>query len=165
LKDISFISIREGLYNESWPLYFGYYDLKSDDRKEVVVAGDGLISWTSIADLGLATALVVVAPYTEYAGQTFYLSSSKSATLKDIATVVSKAKGKEVILKVVPSDEYVKHYVEGRDRGAVEWWVSSYAAVDGNECYIKDDTFEKLLSSRGRIPKPVEETIREMLGI
>lgn len=34
--------IREGLYNESWPLYLGYYyDLKNETREEVVVAGDG----------------------------------------------------------------------------------------------------------------------------
>jgi len=165
LKDITFTSIREGLYNESWPLYFGYYNLKSDNRMEVVVAGDGPISWTSIVDLGLATALVVVDPSTKYEGETIYLSSPKASTLKDIAAIVSKAKLEEVNLKVVSSDDYVKHYVEkGRDRGAVEWWVSSYAAVDGNECCIKDDTFEKLLSSRGRTPKPVEETIREMLG-
>ena len=37
--------IREGLYNESWPLYFGHYwGFKSDERQEIVVAGDGPVS-------------------------------------------------------------------------------------------------------------------------
>jgi hypothetical protein len=49
------------LYNESWPLYFGYFDPKGhDERTEVLVAGDGPISWTALKDLGLANALVLV---------------------------------------------------------------------------------------------------------
>ncbi|RFU31937.1 hypothetical protein B7463_g4447, partial [Scytalidium lignicola] len=67
---VDFTIIREGLYNESWPLYFGYYyDLKKDERSEVVIAGDGPVSWTSISDLGLVTAMVLGAPREEYAGK------------------------------------------------------------------------------------------------
>jgi hypothetical protein len=51
--------IREGLYNESWPLYLGYFDPKGDDREEVALAGDGKISCTSIRNLGHGTALVL----------------------------------------------------------------------------------------------------------
>lgn len=165
LNNISFTIIREGLYNESWPLYFGYYDLKDDDRKEVVVAGDGPISWTSIADLGLSTALVVTESSTEYTGKTLHLSASKSITLKDIATIVTKVKGKEVILSVVSRDQYIEYYVQrGKERGHVEWWVSSYAALVANECFVKDGTLKELLSRSGKVPKPVEETVKEMLG-
>ncbi|PSS12721.1 hypothetical protein M430DRAFT_36772 [Amorphotheca resinae ATCC 22711] len=165
LKDIKFTVIREGLYNESWPLYFGYYDLKKDDRDEVVTAGDGPISWTSIADLGLASALVVVDPSEKYVGKTFYLSNSRTKTLKDIAAIVSKVKGREIRLKTVSLEEHCEYYITkmGRDKGAVEWWCTSYAALERNECWIKDSPFNELLSSRGRQPKPVEETIEEML--
>lgn len=76
-RDIQTTVIREGLYNESWPLYLGYFDPKGDDtRDKVALAGDGKICWTAIEDLGLGNALVLAAPSDEYAGKTFYLSST-----------------------------------------------------------------------------------------
>ena len=84
----------KGCTNESWPLYFGYYDLKNDDRKEIAVAGDGLISWTSIADLGLATALILADVSSKWEGRTLYHSASKPASLQEISKIVSKVKGK-----------------------------------------------------------------------
>jgi hypothetical protein len=157
--------IREGLYNESWPLYLGYYyQLAKDEREEVVVAGDGPISWTSIKDLGLATALVVVDGSDRYEGKTLFLSAPTTQTLTDIARVVSEVKGQKIKVKVVGRDEYVRHYVErGRDRASVEWWVSSYPALESGECDIKDMTLSELLDRKGVKPKLVEETVREML--
>lgn len=167
LKDITYTIIREGLYNESWPLYLGHYDVKNDERSEVPVGGDSPISWTSIADLGLATALVLAAPQKEYEGKTFYLSNTKNPkTLKQIADIVSKAKGKEINLKVVSRPEHEKYYIEERKmpEGLIKWWSATYDALRDEECLIKDDTLEKLLSSKGKMPKPVEETIKEMIA-
>src|SRR4051794_34168688 len=104
--------IREGLYNESWPLYLGYYfDTKSDPRSEIVVGGDCPISWTSIADLGLASALVLVAPSDQYASKTFYLSATKAPkTLAEIAQIVSDVKGKRITTKKVSRQEHEQFY-------------------------------------------------------
>jgi uncharacterized protein YbjT (DUF2867 family) len=158
--------IREGLYNESWPLYFGYYfGLKEEKRKEVVVAGDGPVSWTSISDMAYGTAKVLAAPSDEWSGKTFYLSQKKTWTLQDIAHVVSKVKGEEIKLKVVSRKEYEDYYVKekGTDRSSVEWWSSSYDALKDGECAIDDPTLEIMLKEAGRSPKPLEETIEEML--
>jgi hypothetical protein len=51
--------VKKRLYSESWPLYFGCYDPKGDEREEVIVTGDGPVSLTGLGDLGLGTALVV----------------------------------------------------------------------------------------------------------
>ncbi|KAH8812698.1 hypothetical protein F5884DRAFT_786144 [Xylogone sp. PMI_703] len=159
--------IREGLYNESWPLYFGYYyGLKEEEREEVVVAGDGPVSWTSIADLGLATAVILGTKSGEYNGRTVYLANTgnKPVSLKDIAGIVSRVKGKEVKLKVVSREEYVEYYVgKGKEREHVEWWSSTYAALEKGECEIRDPTFAEILKSKGIEAKPVEKTIEEML--
>lgn len=164
LEGLDATVIREGLYNESWPLYFGYYDLKGDQREEVVVAGDGPISWTSIADLGLATALVIQEPSKKYIGATLYLSSPKSSSLEDVAAIVSKEIGREVHVKVVSRDEYVEHYTQqGKDRASVEWWVSTYAALVNGECKIADKTFADLFLERRKEPKTLEDAIQEML--
>jgi hypothetical protein len=78
---------------------------------------------------------------------------------------VSKAKGKEVKLKVVSKEEHEKYYVEERgiDEAYVKWWSKSYDVVKDGECDIKDPTLEKLLESKGVQPKQMEETIKEML--
>jgi uncharacterized protein YbjT (DUF2867 family) len=157
--------IREGLYNESWPLYFGYYfGLKEEERKEVVVAGDGQVSWTSIPDMAFATAKVLSEESGKWAGKTFYLSQRQTRSLEEIAGMVSKVRGEDIRLKVVSRKEYEEHYVgKGMEKASVEWWSSSYDALKDGECAIVDEMLETILKDAGREPKPLEQTIEEML--
>lgn len=167
LDDVKYTIIREGLYNESWPLYFGYYDPKGDDRSEVPVGGDSPISWTSISDLGLGNALVIAAPSLEYAGKSFWLSANQDPnTLAQVAEMVSSAKGQKVSVKVVSRGEHEQYYIRERQmpEPAVKWWSTTYDALRDQECLIKDTTLVKLLSSKDRKPKPVGETIDEMIN-
>jgi uncharacterized protein YbjT (DUF2867 family) len=132
LEDVEWTIIREGLYNESWPLYFGYYyGLKNEKRGEVVVPGDGPISWTAIADMAFGTAQVLAAPAELWAGKTFYLSQNRTWTLHDIANIVSRVRGEEVKLKIVDTQEWEEYYIQKKEmeRPAVEWWGSSYEAI------------------------------------
>ncbi|USW54912.1 Putative NAD(P)-binding domain, NAD(P)-binding domain superfamily [Septoria linicola] len=163
---LQYTIIREGLYNESWPLYFGHYDVPNDTRSEIVVAGDSKISWTSIPDLGLANAIVLAEPGDKYVGKTFYLAQHATKTLNDIAAMVSKARGKEVKLEVVSREEHEKHHVEeqGKPEPFIKWWSRTYAALRQNECEIDDPILEKLLASKEVKPKPMEETMQEMLA-
>ncbi|KAH9875310.1 hypothetical protein J1614_004802, partial [Plenodomus biglobosus] len=158
--------IREGLYSESWPLYFGYYfGLKSETRREVLVAGDGPVSWTSIEDMAFGTAKVLAAPGEEWAGRTFHLSQRRTWSLGDIACILGKVKGQEVGLKIVSRKAYEDFYVQemGMERPAVEWWSSSYDALRDGECAIDDPTLETMLQDVGRTPKALEQTIEEMM--
>ncbi|KAH7392667.1 hypothetical protein BKA66DRAFT_412553 [Pyrenochaeta sp. MPI-SDFR-AT-0127] len=158
--------IREGLYNESWPLYFGYYfGLKNETRKEVLVAGDGPINWTSIPDMAFCTAKILSSPSNDWAGRVLYLSQNRSWTLQDIAAIVSKVRGQDIRLKVVSRQEYEDFYVNAKamERPSVEWWSSTYDAVKDGECKIEDELLEKMLNEAGRSPKPLEDTIEEML--
>jgi uncharacterized protein YbjT (DUF2867 family) len=165
-KDVQVTVLREGLYNESWPLYLGFYDPKSDDRGEVVLCGDGKICWTSIADLGLANALVLTAPSEDYAGKTLYLSAppSTAISLSEVAELVGKGRGKEVKIKIVDREEYVRHYVEerGGNRDNVEWWSTTYPALEKGECLIDDETLGELLKSQGVEITRMDDTIRKM---
>ncbi|KAK5124306.1 hypothetical protein LTR85_002009 [Meristemomyces frigidus] len=167
LKDsaMSYTVMREGLYNESWPLYFGHYNVPDDERSEVPVAGDSKISWTSIADLGLASALVLAAPSEDWAGKVFYLAQEKAYTIEEVAAMVSKAKGKEVKAKIVDREEHERYYMQeqGMGEGMVKWWSKTYDALRDNECEIHDPTLEQLLAKQGVKPKPMEETVAEML--
>jgi uncharacterized protein YbjT (DUF2867 family) len=160
--------VREGLYNSSWPLYLGYFGVgkgKQEERDEIVLAGDGKISWTSIEDLGLGTALVLADETGRWIGKTFHLASARNErTLEEIATIVGGVRGRAVRVKVVGRDGYVEYYVRrGRDREAVEWWSSTYGALVRGECLIEDGTLDELLESRGVKAKDVE-TIEEMMS-
>lgn len=161
----SFTLLRQGLYNESWPLYVGHYDLTNDARSVVPVAGDSKISWTSIPDLGIANALILTAPSEDWAGKTLYLSQSKSHSLEHVAAMVSKARGKDISLKVVSRTEHEEYYTgeRGMPKPFIDWWAKTYDALKQNECEIHDPTLENLLSKLGLTPKPMEETVNEML--
>jgi len=160
--------IREGLYNSSWPLYLRYFGVGNgkEERDEIVIAGDGKISWTSIEGLGLGTALVLADESGRWVGKTFHLASARNRkTLAEIAAFVGEAREREVAVKKVRREEYVEYYVgKGRDRSAVEWWSSTYEALERGECLIEDPTLDELLGSRGVEAKSVEETVNEMLS-
>jgi len=165
---MSYTIIREGLYSESWPLYFGqYFEPGGEERSVVPLCGDGRISWTSIADLGLANALVLSSESGGYAGKTFYLSTRKSAaiTLRELAGLVSEIRGRKVEVELVGQQEYERYCVQerGQDEGMAKWWSKSYLALEDGECEIDDGMLEELLASRGQKAKPFEETLREML--
>lgn len=160
---LKYTLIREGLYNESWPLYFGHYDMKGDQRTEIVVGGDSKISWTSIPDLGLANAIILSDPSEKWEGKTFYLSQRKAHSLEEIAAMVSKGKSNQVSLRVVSREEHEKHHVEerGMPEPFVKWWSKTYDALRQNECGINDPTVEALLGARGVKPKQMEQTVQE----
>jgi uncharacterized protein YbjT (DUF2867 family) len=158
--------LREGLYNSSWPLYLGYFDVGKEERSEIVIAGDGKISWTSIEDLGVGTAVVLADDTGRREGKKFYLASGRNRrTLKEVADIVASVTGRETKVKVVSREEYTKFYVgRRRDRAAVEWWSSTYEALEKGECLIEDPTLDGILERLGLEAKSVEETIKEMLS-
>ncbi|KAK7979748.1 hypothetical protein PG989_012205 [Apiospora arundinis] len=165
--------LREGLYNESWPLYLGYFfDVQNDERGTVKLGGDGKICWTAIADLGVANALVLTQPGGEWAGRTVYLSTAPAGArdMNEIAAMVSESRtGKEKVeveVEIVGRKEHERHYVEdrGMDRPGVEWWATTYDALEDGECLIDDPTLGRLLDSVGMKAVPIEETVKEMVS-
>ena len=53
--------IREGIYSESWPLYFGYWKPERPGREVLIPHGEGGIAWVCRDDLGEGTAKLMVA--------------------------------------------------------------------------------------------------------
>ncbi|KAI0884634.1 NAD(P)-binding protein [Annulohypoxylon maeteangense] len=163
--------LREGLYNESWPLYlFGYgngNDGGGDGREVVPVRGDGRVCWTGIKELGVGSALVVAAEDGGFDGRTVYLSSRArdARSLAEVAEVVGRVRGEGLGVRVVGREEYERYYIEerGGDRGAVRWWAGTYEAIRDEECEVDDPTLERLLASVGVKSKGVEECIAEMV--
>ncbi|KAF3070912.1 hypothetical protein GL218_00828 [Daldinia childiae] len=147
--------LREGLYAESWPLYLGYFAADgADPRREVLLAGDGKVSWTAIRDLGIASAVVLAAEGgSEFDNGLFYLST-RARTAMDMAEVaglVGAARGGK-------EEEEV-----GLDEAAVRWWASTYEALEEGECEVDDGMLEELLGRVGVKPEGMEEVVRRMV--
>lgn len=160
-RELTFTSLREGLYNESWPLYLGHYKKApaEEKRKDIVVAGDGPVAWTSIADLGLATAIVCMDKSDAYRNKTLFLSQRRTVTLGAIAEMLGKR------LAVVSPDEYIRYYRDeaGMGEPMLRWWVSTYPSVAAGHCDVgAQSPLEDLLATKGRIPLTIEETVRQM---
>lgn len=160
---ISFISVREGLYNESWPLYLGHYDVSNEKRTEIVVPADGKVSWTSISDLGLATALILTPFYGDkYSNQTIFLSQKRAVSLSELAKYLDKR------LRFVSPSEYVNHYHQKMGLGVnmLEWWQTTYPSLEEGHCnsanYQETSLLEELLATAKQKPIPIETTIELM---
>jgi len=163
---INITIIREGLYSDAWPLAFGYYfGLKNETRDEVVVAGDGPLSFARLADITFATAKILAKPSQDWVGKTVTLGQRQTWTLQDIAALVSRERGQKVNLKVVSKEEFDDYYTgRGLERASVEWWSSAYEAFVKGECAVEDPTLENMLEEAGKSPELFETTLKRMLA-
>jgi hypothetical protein len=61
----------------------------------------------------------------KWEGKTFHLVVARNKkTLWEIANIAGRVIGKNMRVKTVERDEYVKYYVGGRDRAP--WWSGEY---------------------------------------
>ncbi|KAI0090500.1 hypothetical protein BDY19DRAFT_991945 [Irpex rosettiformis] len=104
---VGYTVVREGIYSESWALYFGYWN---PDRGSVVKVpyGDGGVAWVCREDLGEGTARVMVED--TYVNQTIRFTGSKAWTLSELAQLISTTLKLETPLKleVVSLEEFKK---------------------------------------------------------
>ncbi len=58
---LTYTILREGIYSESYPLYFGFWSAKEGEDEVLVPHSDGGIAWVCREDLGEGTARILVA--------------------------------------------------------------------------------------------------------
>ena len=174
---LTYTIIREGIYSESYALYLGFFDAETLARlpsvgRKVVVAGQGAVAWVNRDDLGQGTACILLAPPPEYAARTVLLSGSTAVGLGDVTKVISEIFhwNPPLRLEVFDAAEYVDLHLEAKmggkedqaTRDYLQAWVTSYSAIERGELAVVDPLLEKLL---GRKTLPIEETLREKLGV
>ena len=57
---LGYTIIREGIYSESYPLYFGFWNPAEEGEEVLVPHSDGGIAWVCREDLGEGTARIMV---------------------------------------------------------------------------------------------------------
>ncbi|TFK49576.1 NmrA-like family protein [Heliocybe sulcata] len=165
---LKYTIIREGIYNESYPLYFGFFDPSKDT--EVYIPNDGPIAWAARPDLGEGTAKLLALPPsdTRYDNTTLLFSGPQAnlLSLHQLAPLISRILGRPVNVHIVSEDEYVRRHKDesgSNVRGTEDFlrkWATTFEAMKRGETGIVDPTLQEVL---GRPLKTMEESLREML--
>ncbi|KAI0330390.1 NmrA-like family protein [Cubamyces sp. BRFM 1775] len=161
---LTYTILREGIYSESYPLYFGFFNAAEGKDEVIVPYSDGGIAWVSREDLGEGTARIMVQGGFE--NETRLLSGSRSVTLNEIADKVSSLLGRNVRLVIATEDDYVRANVDKHGpRGEEEFlrkWATTYKALERGELDVVDPLLQQVI---GRELKPFEDTLKETLGL
>ncbi|KAJ5653761.1 hypothetical protein N7490_000764 [Penicillium lividum] len=155
--DINFTSIREGLYTDAFPIFMGWYP----STEKVYVSSDGPIAFTLRAELGEATARLMIRG--GYDREIVLLTAQQTVTFADIVDVINETTGRQVQLEVVSPEEFVK--IKAADLGGkpgafFKKVVTWYDAIGEGEAGVTDRLMADLLE---REPTPAREAIRAFL--
>ncbi|KAJ4075849.1 hypothetical protein NW760_015406 [Fusarium oxysporum] len=165
---LSWTSIREGLYAESFPVYSGlpgFNNPPSTIRIPEDPNGPG-VSWVRQDELGEGSARLIASyaksPSTfEYTNKIVTLSGPKSWTWAEAVEVLSRVTGKNISIEKVSLEEYknqpqMKAYF-GTEETA-NTLDSAWEAIRGGEAAGVTTTLAEIL---GREPQSFEKTIEE----
>ncbi|KAJ5107327.1 hypothetical protein N7456_004002 [Penicillium angulare] len=156
--DINFTSIREGLYTDAFPVFMGWYP----STTKVYLSGDGPMAFTLRAELGEATARLMVKG--GHDREIVLFTAQQTVTFADIVDVINETTGRQVETEIVSPEEFVKIKTAtdegGKPEGffrAIETW---YAAIAKGDAGFTDPLMATLLE---REPTPARDAIRAFL--
>ncbi|TFY77610.1 hypothetical protein EWM64_g6400 [Hericium alpestre] len=161
---LTYTVIREGLYCESYPLYFGFFDASKTD---IYVPGDGRIVWTSREDLGEGTARLMADDGYENQKLLFSGPPENNLTLAQLAEIITRVLGREVKVHVVSVDEYVQRNQmddPSNPRSSEEFlraWARTYDAMARGETNKIDPLLQQVL---GRPLRTMERYLKDTLS-
>jgi len=156
---LTYTIIREGIYSESYPLYFGYWNPGRGSEVKVP-DGDGGIAWVCREDLGEGTAKLMVAD--THKNEIIRFTGSKAWTLAELAQFITTILKLEPPLqvKIVPREEFIASNTGGQD--LLIKWSTTFPALKRGELAVIDPLLRDIL---GRDLTPFEVTVKEMLGV
>ncbi|TCD60097.1 hypothetical protein EIP91_010716, partial [Steccherinum ochraceum] len=163
--NFTYTAIREGLYNQSYPLYFGYFN-PSEGKDEVEVPlpyGDGGIAFACWEDVAEGTAKLIAAE-SGFENKTVTLTGAVPVTLSELAEKISSVLpgNRHITVKAVDLEPFVAAKTTGnRSEEVVRKWSTTYTALGLKQLAKVDPLLQELL---GRKLKPLDETLKELLS-
>ncbi|KAL4951642.1 hypothetical protein BDW69DRAFT_169566 [Aspergillus filifer] len=98
---LTYTSIREGVYLEAFPVFMNWYP----DSKTVSLPTDGEIAYTQRAELGEATARLMIKG--GYENEIVLLTAEETITAKEVVDIINETTNRQVEFKLVSSEDYV----------------------------------------------------------
>jgi uncharacterized protein YbjT (DUF2867 family) len=170
----TYTAIREGLYAESTPIYTAFFDPRDPSSTlhdgAVCIPHDGSgpgVAWVKRDELGEASARLIARfaeegrEGFEYVNRTVLLSGPRVWTLKETVGVLSEIAGREVRIREVSVDEYVKlprvREVFGGEELA-RTWATAWEAIKAGETAVVTEGLRRIL---GREPEGFEVAVKK----
>ncbi|KAJ5612977.1 hypothetical protein N7510_006171 [Penicillium lagena] len=155
---VTFTSIREGVYTEAFPIFLGWYPSTST----VYLPADGPVAFTLRSELGEANARLMIQGGHEK--EIVLLTAQETITFTEIVDVINETTGRQVQLKIVPPQEFVRLTAAddegGKPAAFFEKLVSWYEAISQGDTSTVDPLMADVL---GRQPVPPREALRALL--
>ncbi|THH30865.1 hypothetical protein EUX98_g3315 [Antrodiella citrinella] len=161
---VTYTIVRQGIYSEDWPLYLGVIDMGALKRKDSEVSltipiGDGRVAWASRDDSGVATARILAAA-SGYENRTVTLTGSHAISLHEIAAVVSKVLQRDMTPQILSEEVFLQVSKGTLPDETLRGVATTYHALVKGELATLDPLLATLF---GKEPKPVEDTVEDML--
>jgi uncharacterized protein YbjT (DUF2867 family) len=170
---VTYTSIREGIYSESFPIYTAWLD-PANPPTEITIPHSGTgpgVSWVKRDELGEATAKLITS-YIDHPESFQYLNSKvlltgrREISLAETVDILGRAIGKPLKIREISIDEYVtlpqvgdKHTYHGVDLSRE--WATAWEAIRQGETAVVSLAMKEIL---GREPESYETTMQALLG-
>ncbi|KAK4240071.1 hypothetical protein C8A03DRAFT_31817 [Achaetomium macrosporum] len=169
-SSLTYTIIREGLYAESTPIYTAFFrpdqpQQPSEIRIPHAGSGPG-IAWVARDELGEASAKLIAryaaGPDTfPYVNRTVLLTGTRAWSLADTVRVLAEIAERELAIRQVSVDEYVRlpqvRDVFGSEEKARSW-ATAWDAIRAGETAVVTEEMEEVL---GRRPEDFEVSVRK----
>jgi uncharacterized protein YbjT (DUF2867 family) len=143
--------LRDNLYLDFFPQLIGTDDVIRGP------AGDGRVAAVAQDDVAVAARAVLLDPGV-HAGATYSLTGPEALGLDDVAAVLSRETGRDVVYHRETLDEaYASRAAYGAPDWQVDAWVSTYTAIAAGEMAGVTDDVERL---SGRLPMSLTDLLR-----
>ncbi|WQF87072.1 Putative NmrA-like domain, NAD(P)-binding domain superfamily [Colletotrichum destructivum] len=175
----TYTSVREGLYSESYPIYTAFFDITAPaphttttttKTDEILIPHDGSgpgVAWVKRAELAEATAKLI-SQYSwdpdqfPHVNDKVLLTGPRVWSLAETVEVLGRAAGRDVRIRRVDVDEYVKlPQVLARfgSREKARTWATAWEAIAKGETAVVTDTLREVI---GRHPEEFDVTIKRL---
>ena len=155
---ITYTSVREGMYADSFPIFLNY----NKATKTIYLPDDGHIAFAARSDLGEATANLMMKGGPE--NELVLLSGPRTHTLRELATAVIETTGKSIDVKSIPPEDYVDAMMRGEGNKELasfyERRLSWYEGIAAGDGATVSTTLAELL---GREPMDGLDCVRKLL--
>ncbi len=167
-SSFTYTVIREGLYSESTPIYTAFFNPKDPQgADEILIPHDGTgpgVCWVKRDELGEGSARLIakyaVNPATfPHRNSTVTLTGNRELSLAETVEALSKIAGKNVRIKQISVDEYVRLpqvLAKFRTEENARTWATAWDAIRAGETAVVTADLEQIL---GRKPEEFEETV------
>lgn len=156
---MTYTSIREGVYTEAFSIFL---DWRPDSTK-LILPADGEVAYTLRADLGEATARIMLRG--GYDNQIVLFTAQKTINARQIVGIINETTDRDVELEVISREEYIclgpAQDNRGKPREHFEFLASVWDDIVDGALSTIDPLMEEIL---GREPTKPRDAVKLLLS-